>query len=385
MRIAQISPLIESVPPKLYGGTERIVSYLTEELVRQGHEVTLFASGDSATAAELVPCAPTALRLAQVTDSAPYAVLQLEKIRRRAGDFDIAHFHSDFLHFPLVRSLGTPSVTTLHGRLDLPFYQLLLDEFPELPLVSISDDQRRLLPAQWVATVLHGLPPDLYSFSPGEGGYLAFLGRLSPEKRADRAIEIAKRAGVKLKIAAKVDKADENYFNESIRPLIKGPGIEYVGEINDSEKQAFLGGASALLFPIDWPEPFGLVQIEAMACGTPVVAWRRGSVPEVIDEGVTGFMVEDMDEAVAAVHKARSLSREAVRERFEQRFTSERMARDYVRVYHSLAAEPIRLASDGKAWRGAEPRPLRTPLGPGIDRLQSPLRTTTQTKQGMAV
>ena len=386
MRIAQISPLIESVPPKLYGGAERIVSYLTEELVRQGHEVTLFASGDSVTAAELVACAPTALRLAQVADSAPYAVLQLEKIRRRAGDFDIAHFHSDFLHFPLVRSLGTPSVTTLHGRLDLPFYQLLLDEFPEMPLVSISDDQRRLLPAKWIATVLHGLPPDLYSFaSAGEGGYLAFLGRISPEKRADRAIEIAKRAGVPLKLAAKVDKADESYFNEMIRPLLKGPGVEYIGEINDSEKQAFLGGASALLFPIDWPEPFGLVQIEAMACGTPVIGWRRGSVPEVIDEGVTGFMVEDIDEAVAAVHKARSLSRQAVRERFEQRFTIERVANDYVRVYQSLAAEPIQIASGGGAWRGAEPRPLRTPLGREINGQQSPLRATTQKKQGMAV
>ena len=367
MRIAQISPLIESVPPKLYGGTERIVSYLTEELVRQGHEVTLFASGDSETAAELVPCAPTALRLAQVTDAQPYTVMQLEKIRRRAGDFDIAHFHSDFFHFPLVRSLGTPSVTTLHGRLDLPFYRMLLDEFPEMPLVSISDDQRRLLSAQWIATVLHGLPKDLYSFSAaGEGGYLAFLGRISPEKRPDRAIEIARRAGVPLKIAAKVDKVDQTYFDETIRPLIQGPGVEYIGEVNDSEKQAFLGGASALLFPIDWPEPFGLVQIEAMACGTPVVAWRRGSVPEVIDEGVSGFMVEDIDEAVDAVHKARSLSRRAVRERFEQRFTIERVAHDYVRVYNSLAAEPILLATGGTPRRGAEVRPLRAPLGRGI-------------------
>jgi glycosyltransferase involved in cell wall biosynthesis len=393
MRIAQISPLIESVPPKLYGGTERIVSYLTEELVRQGHEVTLFASGDSETSAELVPCAPQALRLAEVTNELPYSVLQLEKIRRRAGDFDIAHFHSDFLHFPLVRSLGTPSVTTLHGRLDLPFYQLLLDEFPEMPLVSISDDQRRLLPAQWIATVLHGLPRDLYSFSAaGDGGYLAFLGRISREKRPDRAIEIAKRAGVKLKIAAKVDKVDQTYFDEAIRPLIQGPGIEYIGEVNDSEKQAFLGGASALLFPIDWPEPFGLVQIEAMACGTPVVAWRRGSVPEVIDEGVTGFMIEDIDEAVAAVHKARSLSRHAVRERFEQRFTMERVARDYVHVYHSLAAEPILLATAG-TQRGAESRPLPAFLGRSVTahqpRLpamqQPPLHATAQTKQGMTV
>jgi glycosyltransferase involved in cell wall biosynthesis len=386
MRIAQISPLVESVPPKLYGGTERVVSYLTEELVRQGHEVTLFASGDSETAAELVPCAPTALRLAQVADSAPYTVLQLEKIRRRAGDFDIAHFHSDFFHFPLVRSLGTPSVTTLHGRLDLPFYQLLLDEFPEMPLVSISDDQRRLLPAQWIATVLHGLPSDLYSFSSaGEGGYLAFLGRISPEKRPDRAIEIAKRAGVKLRIAAKVDKVDESYFDEMIRPLIEGPGVEYIGEINDGEKQAFLGGASALLFPIDWPEPFGLVQVEAMACGTPIVAWRRGSVPEVIDEGVTGFMVEDIDEAIAAVHKARSLSRQAVRERFEQRFTIERVAHDYLRVYQSLAAEPIPIACGSGAWRGGESPPVQRSVGVGINGQQPPFRATAHKKQGMTV
>ena len=340
MRIAQVSPLIESVPPKLYGGTERIVSYLTEELVRQGHEVTLFASGDLETNAELIPCVPEALRLAKVDDWLPYSVMQLEKIRRRARDFDVAHFHADFLHFPVARTLGMPTVTTLHGRLDLPFYKQLLDEFPEIPLISISDDQRRLLPARWIATVLHGLPADLYSFSAGGGGYLAFLGRISPEKRPDRAIEIAKRAGVHLKIAAKVDKADEKYFNETIRPLIQGPGVEYIGEINDSEKQAFLGGASALLFPIDWPEPFGLVQIEAMACGTPVIAWRRGSVPEVIEQGVSGFMVEGIDEAVDAVHNIGSLSRELVRERFDERFTIERVARDYVRVYEFLKAEP---------------------------------------------
>jgi glycosyltransferase involved in cell wall biosynthesis len=341
MRIAQISPLIESVPPKLYGGTERIVSYLTEELVRQGHEVTLFASGDSETTAELVPCVPEALRLAKVDNWLPYSVMQLEKIRRRAGDFDIAHFHADFLHFPLARSLGTPAVTTLHGRLDLPFYRSLLKDFADIPVVSISDDQRRLLDARWIATVLHGLPPELYSFSAaGAGGYLAFLGRISPEKRADRAIEIAKRAGVHLKIAAKVDKVDETYFNETIRPLLKGPGVEYIGEINDSEKQAFLGGASALLFPIDWPEPFGLVQIEAMACGTPVIAWCRGSVSEVIEQGVSGFMVEGIDEAVDAVHNIGSLSRESVRKRFDERFTIERVAHDYVRVYESLGAEP---------------------------------------------
>jgi glycosyltransferase involved in cell wall biosynthesis len=234
--------------------------------------------------------------------------------------------------------------------------------------------------------VRHGLPPDLYSFSPaGEGGYLAFLGRISPEKRPDRAIEIARRAGIPLKIAAKVDKVDQTYFDETIRPLIQGPGVEYIGEVNDSEKQAFLGGASALLFPIDWPEPFGLVQIEAMACGTPVVAWRRGSVPEVIDEGVSGFMVEDIDEAVAAVHKARSLSRQAVRDRFDQRFTIERVAHDYVRVYNSLAAEPILLAIGGTPGRGAEVRPLRAPLGRVIPMRLPPLRASEQKKQGMMV
>ena len=341
MRIAQVSPLIESVAAT-YGGTERIVSYLTEELVRQGHEVTLFAQRRfRRQTPNLFPCVPEALRLAKVDDWLPYSVMQLEKIRRRARDFDVAHFHADFLHFPVARTLGMPTVTTLHGRLDLPFYKQLLDEFPEIPLISISDDQRRLLPARWIATVLHGLPADLYSFSAGGGGgYLAFLGRISPEKRPDRAIEIAKRAGVHLKIAAKIDKADEKYFNETVRPLIQGPGVEYIGEINDSEKQAFLGGASALLFPIDWPEPFGLVQIEAMACGTPVIAWRRGSVPEVIEQGVSGFMVEGIDEAVDAAHNIGSLSRELVRERFDERFTIERVARDYVRVYESLRAEP---------------------------------------------
>ena len=279
MKIAQVSPLMESVPPKLYGGTERIVSYLTEELVRQGHEVTLFASGDSETAAKLVACAPQALRLAQVNDTLPHHVQQLEKVRRSAFEFDVLHFHTDYLHFPLVPSLGAPVVTTMHGRLDWPSCRPLFAEFPDIALVSVSDDQRKPLPARWIATVPHGLPKDLYSFSPEGGAYLAFLGRISPEKRPDRAIEIARRAGVKLKIAAKVDKVDQAYFDETIRPLMRDPLIEYVGEINDSQKQAFLAGATALLFPIDWPEPFGLVQIEAMACGTPVIAWRRGSVP----------------------------------------------------------------------------------------------------------
>jgi glycosyltransferase involved in cell wall biosynthesis len=362
MRIAQVAPLVESVPPKLYGGTERIVSYLTEELVRQGHEVALFASADSVTAAELVPCAPRALRLAGVRDAQPYWVLQLEKIRRCAGDFDVLHFHSDFLHFPLVRGLAAPAVTTMHGRLDLPEYPPLFAEFADMPLVSISDAQRRPLPvpARWIATVAHGLPAGLYSFSPGDSpGYLAFLGRICPEKRPDLAIQIARTAGVELKIAAKVDRVDETYFQEVIRPLLKDPGVEYVGEINDRGKQAFLAGALALLFPIDWPEPFGLVQIEAMACGTPVIAWRRGSVPEVIDHGVTGLIVESVEEAVAAVETVRSLDRKVVRKRFEKRFSIERAARDYVRVFQSFGAEPI-LLSRGGARAVAEAKPRAT-------------------------
>jgi glycosyltransferase involved in cell wall biosynthesis len=361
MRIAQVSPLIESVPPKLYGGTERIVSYLTEALVRQGHEVALFASGDSETAAELVPCAPKALRLANVQDPMPFNVLQLEKVRRCAGDFDVLHFHADYLHFPLVPSLASPAVTTMHGRLDLLVYQSLFAEFADMALVSVSDDQRKPLRARWVATVPHGLPLDLYSFSPrGAGGYLAFLGRISPEKRLDRAIEIARRAGAELKIAAKVDKVDQAYFDETIRPLLSDPRIEYVGEVNETQKQAFLTGASALLFPIDWPEPFGLVQIEAMACGVPVIAWRKGSVPEVVEHGVTGFIVEGIDEAVVAVDKARSLSRKAVRRGFEKRFSIERVARDYVRVYERLSAEPI-LLSRGAPSSGVQHEARRSP------------------------
>ena len=361
MKIAQVSPLIESVPPKLYGGTERIVSYLTEELVRQGHDVTLFASGDSRTAAELVPCAPKALRLAQVHDTLPYNVMQLEKIRRRAAEFDVLHFHSDFMHFPLVPSFDAPALTTLHGRLDLPNYQMLIREFGAVPLVSVSDHQRNSLPGAWIGTVPHGLPPNLYQFSPeGAGGYLAFLGRISPEKRPDRAIEIARRAGVPLKIAAKVDKVDEAYFENEIRPLLSDPLIEYVGEINDSQKQAFLGGAMALLFPIDWPEPFGLVQIEAMACGAPVIAWRRGSVPEVVEHGVTGFIVDDIDEAVAAVEMARSISRRGVRRGFERRFSIGRVARDYVRIFESL--RPERLVLPGVARSGINLAPRLAPV-----------------------
>ena len=339
MRIAQIAPLIESVPPRLYGGTERIVSYLTEELVRQGHEVTLFASGDSLTAAELVPCSERALRLEPtVRDPLPYYMVMLDRVRRRAQEFDVFHFHIDYLHFPLFRDLAARTLTTQHGRLDLPDLAVAYRAFAEFPLVSISDDQRRPCPDwHWLRTVQHGLPAHLYPFSPAAaGGYLAFLGRICPEKRPDHAIEIARRAGLPLKIAAKVDRVDQAYFEEVIRPLLRDPSIEFVGEIGEQDKAAFLGGAQALLFPIDWPEPFGLVMIEAMACGTPVIAYRRGSVAEVVEDEWTGFMVDDVAGAVAAVANLDRLNREMIRARFEQRFTAQRMAKDYVAAYSAL-------------------------------------------------
>jgi glycosyltransferase involved in cell wall biosynthesis len=344
MRIAQIAPLIESVPPRLYGGTERIVSYLTEELVRQGHEVTLFASGDSLTAAELVPCSERALRLeSTVRDPLPYYMVMLDRVRRRADEFDVLHFHIDYLHFPLFRDLAARTLTTQHGRLDLPDLPVAYRAFPQFPLVSISEDQRRPCPDwYWLRTVHHGLPPHLYPFSPrGEDGYLAFLGRICPEKRPDHAIEIARRTGLPLKIAAKVDRVDQAYFDEVIRPLLRDPLIEFVGEIGEQGKAAFLGGARALLFPIDWPEPFGLVMIEAMACGTPVIAYRRGSVPEVIEDGWTGFMVDDVAGAVAAVGDLDRLDRNSIRARFEQRFTARQMAKEYLAAYsaHRIAPE----------------------------------------------
>jgi glycosyltransferase involved in cell wall biosynthesis len=339
MRIAQIAPLIESVPPKLYGGTERIVSYLTEELVRQGHDVTLFASGDSLTSAELVPCSERALRLdPTVRDPLPHYTVMLHRVRRRAADFDVLHFHIDYLHFPLFHDLAGRTLTTQHGRLDLSDLPVVYRAFPEFPLVSISGDQRRPCPDwHWLRTVHHGLPADLHPFSPRAwGGYLAFLGRICPEKRPDHAIEIARRAGIPLKIAAKVDRVDQVYFDELIRPMLQDPLIEYVGEIGERDKATFLGGASALLFPIDWPEPFGLVLIEAMACGTPVIAYRRASVPEVIEDGRTGFIVDDLAGAVAAAAKLDRLDRHTVRAGFERRFTAERMAKDYVAAYNSL-------------------------------------------------
>ena len=336
MRIAQIAPLIESVPPLLYGGTERIVSYLTEELVRLGHEVTLFASGDSLTTAELVACSERALRLdATVRDPLPYYVIMLDRVRRRAEEFDVIHFHIDYLHFPPFRQVAARTLTTQHGRLDLPDLAVAYRAFPEFPLVSISDDQRRPRSDwNWRGTVPHGLPPHLFPFSPrANGGYLAFLGRICPEKRPDHAIEIARRTGIPLKIAAKVDRVDQAYFDQVIRPLLRDPLVEFVGEIGEPDKGAFLGGASALLFPIDWPEPFGLVMIEAMACGTPVIAYRRGSVPEVIEDGWTGFIVDDVASAVAAVERLDGLDRGMIRARFEQRFTARRMAKDYLAEY----------------------------------------------------
>ncbi|WP_309085343.1 glycosyltransferase family 4 protein [Chelativorans sp.] len=340
MKIAQIAPLAESVPPRLYGGTERIVSFLTEELVRRGHEVTLFASGDSLTSAELVSCCNRALRLnPEVRDPIPHHLIMLEKVRLRADEFDVLHFHIDLLHFPLIRPIAHRTVTTLHGRLDLPDLQPFYQTFPEIPVVSISDHQRQPLPmANWIDTVYHGLPLDLLPFSPkADGGYLAFLGRISPEKRPDRAIEIAARAGMPLKIAAKVDNADQAYWHGVIKPVIdRHPNVEYIGEVNEQGKAEFLGRASALLFPIDWPEPFGLVMIEAMACGTPVIAFPCGSVPEVLDHGVAGFIVHSLDEAVAAVPQALALDRAKVRARFEERFSVERMATDYLRCYERL-------------------------------------------------
>src|SRR5688572_27423577 len=334
MKIAQIAPLMESVPPRLYGGTERIVSYLTEELVALGHDVTLFASGDSITAANLVPCVPKALRLdASVRDTIPYYMLMLDRVRQRVADFDVLHFHIDQFHFPLFRQIAGRTVTTLHGRQDLPDLLPLYVGFDDMPMVSISNSQRRPVPnANFAATVYHGLPMALHRPVEQRSDYVAFLGRISPEKRPDRAIAIARALGIPLKIAAKVDRADEAYFRTQIEPLLDGPGVEFIGEINEQQKAPFLGGARALLFPIDWPEPFGLSMIEAMACGTPVLAFRCGSVPEIIEDGVTGAIVETMEQAVAALPRVMALDRKKVRLRFEQRFSATRMAKDYIGV-----------------------------------------------------
>ena len=338
MHVAQVAPLYESVPPRQYGGTERVVSYLTEELVRQGHDVTLFASGDSETAGTLVPACPRSLRLDEeaVDHMAPH-VLMLEEVYRRADAFDVIHFHVDYLHYPVSRRQDTPHVTTLHGRLDLPSLRPLYQEFDDMPVVSISDAQRTPLNgAHWQATVYHGLPPDLYQFRPESEGYFAFLGRISPEKRVDRAIEIAKDVEVPLKVAAKVDPVDQEYFENEIEPMLEHPLIDFIGEIDEREKGAFLGNADAVLFPIDWPEPFGLVMIEALACGTPVVAYRHGSVPEVLADERVGFVVSDFDEAVQAARSVDQIDRRDCRAYFEERFQVGRMARDYLSVYEEL-------------------------------------------------
>jgi glycosyltransferase involved in cell wall biosynthesis len=321
----------------MYGGTERIVSYLTEELVAAGHDVTLFASGDSLTSARLVPVCPRALRLAESYEAPAWHIMMIEQVARRSHEFDFVHFHIDYMHFPISVRESYSHVTTLHGRLDIPELIPLFETFADIPMVSISDAQRApLRGVAWQGTVHHGFPDDLYRFEPRAGDYLAFLGRISPEKRLDRAIEIAGRAGYRLRVAAKVDRADRAYFVEVIEPLLRQPHVEYLGEIGERDKQALLGGALALLFPIDWPEPFGMVMAESLACGTPVIAFRCGSVPEVIDHGITGFICDDIDEAIAAVGRVPELSRETCRRMFEQRFTAARMMRDYVAIYRRI-------------------------------------------------
>lgn len=347
MKIAQVAPLYESVPPKFYGGTERVVSYLTEELVRQGHDVTLFASGDSVTDATLRPMCDRALRLegGKVIDPMAHHIRMIEMVARESAHFDVIHYHIDYLHFPVTRRRRIPALTTLHGRLDIPDLAPLYREFRDMNVVSISNSQRAPLPwVKWTGTVYHGLPEDLYTPGTEPGEYLAFVGRISPEKRVDRAIEIARRSGVPLKVAAKVDAVDREYFNSCIRGLLDDPLVEYLGEIGEPEKNELLGKAQALLFPVDWPEPFGLVMIEAMACGTPVIAFPMGSVPELVDEGTTGMIVNSIEEGVRAVERIGSISRTICRGAFEERFGAGRMARDYVEIYRRLIARPADLA-----------------------------------------
>jgi glycosyltransferase involved in cell wall biosynthesis len=352
LRIAQVAPLHESVPPQLYGGTERIVSYLTEELVAAGHDVTLFASGDSQTSARLIPGCPMALRLADCTEAFAAHIAMLEQVARMSRELDLVHFHIDYMHFPISIRERYRHVTTLHGRLDIAELIRVFESYREIPLVSISDAQRAPLSGvTWQGTVYHGFPENLYHLDPSPGTYLAFLGRISPEKRLDRAIEIAGRAGYRLLVAAKIDRADRAYFAEVIKPLMRQPHVEYLGEVGERDKQSLLGGALALLFPIDWPEPFGMVMPEAMACGTPVIAFRRGSVPEVIDPGVTGFICDDVDQAVDAVARVHQLSRETCRRVFEQRFTAGRMMHDYVTIYR-------RILEDRHEGRDPAPRGL---------------------------
>ncbi|HEX2227595.1 MAG TPA: glycosyltransferase family 4 protein [Candidatus Binatia bacterium] len=338
MSIAQVAPLYESVPPKSYGGTERVVSYLTEELVAQGHDVTLFASGDSVTNARLVASSPDALRSAQyVSDPLAYHFVQLEQVFAQSESFDVIHFHNDYLHYPLSRRHNTPHLTTLHGRLDMPELAQLYEIFADVPIVSISNAQRKPLSwANWQRTVYHGLPTDLYTARQEQGSYLAFLGRICPEKRLDRAIQIAQQFGMTLKVAAKVDAADRHYYGEVIEPLLDEISVEFIGEVNEDGKQEFLSNAYALLLPIDWPEPFGLVIIEAMACGTPVIAYPHGSIPELIENGVTGFIVENIDQAAQALQTVPNVDRRLCRQRFEERFSAARMAQDYVELYQRL-------------------------------------------------
>jgi glycosyltransferase involved in cell wall biosynthesis len=359
MRIAQISPLFESVPPRGYGGTERVVSYLTEALVALGHDITLFASGDSETSARLISCAPRALRADGCIDPLPHHLLMLEAVYQRSHQFDLVHFHCDYVHLPMSRRLPVPTVTTLHGRLDIPDIFPLYRHFRELPLVSISNAQRRPLAwANWAATVYHGLPPDLYQMREGSGDYLAVLGRISPEKGVERAVEIARQVGLPLRVAAKVDPRDRRYFEREVRDLLRSPGVEFVGEIGEHEKEEFLGDARALLFPIDWPEPFGLVMIESMACGTPVIAFRRGSVPEIMEDGVTGFIVDDVEGAIEAVNRVEQIDRHRCREVFEQRFSASRMAADYLALYDTRLGEEQRPLSRETPDESAEPEPV---------------------------
>ena len=340
MKIAQIAPLVESVPPALYGGTERVVSWLTEELVVQGHDVTLFASGDSRTSAKLEPVVPRALRLDGIHNSTPYNLIMLDMAARRLDEFDVLHFHIDFFHYPMFRGLAHKTLTTLHGRQDLPELPAIYRAFPHMPLVSISNHQRiPVPPVNWMGTVYHGLPDKLFRIGTGDGGYLAFLGRICADKGILEAIEISRLAGMNLKVAAKVDPADQQYFETMVKPVLDTSShVEFIGEIDDAGKQDFLGKAAGLLFPICWPEPFGLVMIESMACGTPVIAFRCGSVPEIMEDGLTGFVVDTVDEAAHAVKKLNTLYRPSIRSRFEERFSVGAMARDYVTIYQTLAA-----------------------------------------------
>jgi glycosyltransferase involved in cell wall biosynthesis len=341
MRIAQVAPLAEAVPPRLYGGTERVVSWLTEELVDMGHQVTLFASGDSTTNASLEVCSPRALRLdSGARDPLLAYGAMLARLADLASQFDVVHSHLDWLHIPLLRSINVPFVTTLHGRIDLPDLDSCFERcFAEAPFISISDAQRAPLPhARWAGTVYHGIPENLVKPNFAPQGYLAFLGRICPEKGPETAIQLASAANLPLKIAAKVDKVDQAYFECKVRPLLHGKNVEFIGEINEGQKANFLGNAIALLFPIRWPEPFGLVMVEAMACGTPVIAYRCGSVPEVIEDGATGFVVDSYDEALLAINRVRTVDRHRVRSCFEHRFTARRMAVDYIRIYEAVIA-----------------------------------------------